>query len=123
MAYHPLNLALRFLLELVALAAMASYGWQMTDSRPLSVLAAVVLPVVAASLWGVFAVPADRSRSGEAPVPVTGPVRLALELAFFGFGVWCLYESGARTLSLVLGAVVLVHYVSSYDRIRWLLGL
>ena len=123
MAYHPLNLALRFLLELAALAAMASYGWQLTDSRPLRLLAAVVIPIIAASLWGIFAVPGDPSRSGQAPVPVKGSVRLGLELVFFGFGVWSLYASGAHMLSLVLGAVVLLHYVASYDRIRWLLGL
>ena len=122
MAYHPLNLALRFLLELAALAAMASYGWQLTDDRPLRMLAAVALPLIAATLWGVFAVPADPSRSGEAPVPVPGSVRLVLELTFFGFATWSLYASRAHTLSLLLGAVVLMHYASSYDRIRWLLG-
>jgi len=121
MAYHPLNMALRFLLELAALAAMASYGWQLTDNRPLRMLAAVALPIIAASLWGIFAVPADPSRSGKAPVPVKGSVRLGLELLFFGFGVWSLYASGAHMLSLVLGAVVLLHCVASYDRIRWLL--
>ena len=123
MAYHPLNLALRLLLELAALAAIASYGWQLTDNRSLNMIAAVALPLIAATLWGVFAVPADPSRSGEAPVAVPGSVRLVLEFAIFGFATWSLYASGAQTLSLVLGAVVLVHYVSSYDRIRWLLGL
>jgi hypothetical protein len=122
-AYHPLNLALRLLLELAALAAIASYGWQLTDNRPLNMVAAVALPLIAATLWGVFAVPADPSRSGEAPVAVPGSVRLVLEFAIFGFATWSLYASGAQTLSLVLGAVVVVHYVSSYDRIRWLLGL
>ena len=121
-AYHPLNLALRLLLELAALAAIASYGWQLTDNRPLGIIAAVALPLIAATLWGVFAVPADLSRSGKAPVAVPGWVRLVLELAIFGFATWSLYES-TQTLSLVLGAIVLVHYLSSYDRIRWLLGL
>ena len=122
MAYHPLNLALRFLLELAALAAMASHGWQLTDNRPLRILAAVAVPLVAASLWGVFAVPEDPSRSGAAPIPVPGVIRLPLELAFFGFAGWSLYASGAQTLGLILGAAVLVHYALSYDRIKWLLG-
>ena len=123
MAYHPLNLLLRFLLELAALAAMTSYGWQLTDNRPLRILAALALPLIAATLWGVFAVPADPSRSGEAPVPVPGSVRLVLELGFFGFATWSLYASRSQTLGLVLATVVVLHYAASYERIRWLLGL
>ncbi len=122
MADHTLNLAFRFLLELAALAAIAWYGWQLTDSRPLRVLGALALPLVAATLWGVFSVPGDPSRSGMAPVPVSGPVRSVLELAIFGFATWSLYASRATTLSLALGTAVLVHYAASYTRVRWLLG-
>lgn len=66
--------------------------------------------------------PEDPSRSGAAPIPVPGVIRLPLELAFFGFAGWSLYASGAQTLGLILGAAVLVHYALSYDRIKWLLG-
>lgn len=123
LAYHPLNLALRFGLELAALAAIAWYGGQMTDDRLGRLVAAVALPLIAATLWGVFTVPADPSRSGKAPVAVPGSVRLLLELALFGFATWSLIASKAQTLGLVLGAIVLLHYVASYDRVRWLLGL
>ena len=123
MAYHPLNLALRFLLELAALAAMASYGWQLTDNGPLRLLAALSIPLIAAAAWGVFAVPGDRSRSGNAPVPIAGFVRLFLELAFFGFAAWSLYASGALAMGSVFAALVILHYAVSYERIRWLLGL
>jgi hypothetical protein len=121
MAYHPLNLAFRFVLELAALAAMASYGWHLTEHTAPRLVAAIGLPLLAAAMWGVFAVPGDRSRSGKAPVAVPGWVRLTLELVFFGFAVWSLYTTGAGTLSLVLGVSVLVHYALSWERIRWLL--
>lgn len=121
MAYHPLNLALRFILELAALAAMAQFGWKMSHGH-MRWAAAIVLPLIAATLWAVFAVPEDPSRSGAAPVPVPGTLRLALELAFFGFATWTLYATKAHTLSAVLGGLALLHYAASHDRLRWLLS-
>ena len=123
LAYHPLNLALRLLLELAALAALASYGWQLSEGRLMRLLGAAALPLIAATLWGVFAVPDDPSRSGEAPVAVPGWIRLTLEFAIFGAAIWSLHASRAQTWSLAMGALVLAHYGISYDRVRWLLGL
>jgi hypothetical protein len=120
MASHPLNLAMRFLLELAALAAFGVWGYRSHQSG-LRTLLAVALPLCAASVWGVFAVPDDPSRSGRAPVPVSGPLRLVLELAFFGLASWALSRAGQPRLALLLGGLCLVHYALSYDRIGWLL--
>ena len=117
MAYHPINLGVRLLLEL---AALAYWGWQQSDGFLRFVLA-IGIPVLAAALWGTFAVPDDRSRSGRAPIPVPGIVRLALELAFFGFAVWALYDAGLVTSSIGTGIIVIIHYIVSYERIGWLL--
>jgi hypothetical protein len=84
-------------------------------------LLAIGGPILAAVLWATFAVPDDPSRSGKAPVPVPGILRLALELAIFAFAAWALYDAGNSLLALILGAVVVVHYALSYDRIGWLL--
>ena len=72
--------------------------------------------------WGAFAVPNDRSRGGAGLVPVPGRVRIALELALFGFAVWALFEVGAAVLGWALGVAVAVHYVVSLDRLVWLIG-
>ena len=69
MGSQPLNLALRFLLELVAWGAVGLWGWSVTDGA-LRYLLAMGLPLLVMALWGIFAVPGDRSRSGRAPVPV-----------------------------------------------------
>jgi hypothetical protein len=120
MGSNPINLAVRFLLELCALAAMAYWGWTQ-HSGWLRFVLAIGLPVLAGGLWGAFAVPNDPSRSGNTPVPVPGWVRLLLELAIFGFGVGALYDASLTLLSLVMGIVVVVHYLLSYDRIAWLI--
>jgi hypothetical protein len=120
MSQNPINLAVRFLLELAALASLAYWGWTRGDGG-WRYLLAIGLPLIAAGLWGTLAVPGDRSRSGGAPVPVSGIVRLILELGLFAFAAWALYDAGQTALSLILAGIVIVHYGASYDRIAWLL--
>jgi len=119
MGSNPLNLAFRFLLEIAAFVAMAYWGWSQHDGV-WRVVFAVGAPLLAAVVWGTFAVPDDPSRSGKAPVPVPGTIRLLLELAIFGFAVWALYDAGQTTIALIYGLLVLFHYLISYDRIAWL---
>jgi hypothetical protein len=117
MANHPLNLGLRFLLELVALFAMGYWGW--TQHAGLArFLWAIGLPLVAAVLWGTFRVP---GHPGPAPVIVPGAVRLLLEAVFFGGAVWSLFASGRENCALVFSASVLIHYLASYDYVIELL--
>jgi len=120
MGSNPINLAFRFLLEVVALLAIGYWGWS-TSEGVLRFVLALGLPIIAAVLWGTFRVPNDASSSGKAPVPIPGFLRLVLELALFAFAVWGLYDAGAVQLSWILGLAVLVHYALSYDRISWLI--
>ncbi|WP_425237747.1 YrdB family protein [Ulvibacterium sp.] len=121
MGSHPANLALRFLLELAALVSVGLWGWRQNETWFRFVLA-IGIPMALAIIWGTFAVPNDPSRSGFAPVPVPGIFRLLIELGFFGFALWALYDMGWSKQSLILAIVVLVHYIFSYDRVLWLLG-
>lgn len=121
MAYHPINLTLRFLLELAALVAVGAWGWQQREDG-LRFALAIGLPLLLAIAWGVFAVPGDPSRSGKAPMPVPGWLRLVFELAFFALAVWALYDLAYILPAWGLGILVALHYLASYDRIRWLLA-
>jgi hypothetical protein len=105
---------------MTALFAMGYWGWQQRVDLA-RYLFAVLVPLVAASLWGIFAVPGDASRSGNAPIPVSGVVRLVIEAAFFTFGVFATYQAVNPMLAVVLAAGVAIHYAISYDRITWLL--
>lgn len=120
MGSNPANLVLRFLLELAALAASGFWGWRQADGA-LGVVLALGIPVIEMILWGTFRVPEDASSSGKAPVPVPGPVRLILELTFFAFAVWALFDIDSTTLGWVMGGAVLAHYLLSYDRVIWLI--
>jgi hypothetical protein len=115
------NAALRFVLELAALAALAYWGWT-THTGLLRVGWAVGLPLVAALVWGLFRVPDDPSHNPEhVPVPVTGVARLLLEVTLFAAALGLLAEVGQETAAAVLSGLVAIHYLLDRDRVRWLL--
>lgn len=116
MSNHPINLAVRFLLELTGLFAMGYWGWTQ-HSGPLRFIWAIGFPLIAAVLWGTFRVPGD---PGKAPVAVPGIVRLMLKLVYFSAGIWAFHAAGREAWALVFGTVTLIHYLISYDRILWL---
>jgi hypothetical protein len=118
---HPLNLAVRFVLELAALFILGLWGWRQGGGG-WRIVMAVGIPLVAAALWGTFAVPGDPSRSGSAPVPVPGLPRLALELGFFVSATLAFYDLGFVVLTTIFGIAIVVHYLLSYDRVFWLLS-
>lgn len=120
MGYHPLNLALRFALEVIALIALGAWGWTQFEGGPRIGLA-IGLPLIAAGIWGTFRTPGDRSSSGGAPVAVPGFLRLLIELTLFGIAAWAVSDVGRSGLALALTAIVILHYALSYDRLAWLL--
>jgi len=74
-----------------------------------------------AIIWGTFRVPNDASASGKAPIPIPGILRLVIELSLFSFAVWGLFQTGKETLGWILGILVVIHYLISYDRCIWLI--
>lgn len=112
MSKNTLNLALRFILELLALAAMGYGAWGIHP------IIGILIPVLAAAAWGTFRVPNDPK---EPPIRVSGIIRLILEIVFFGLAVFLLFYAGESNLALIFGGVVLVHYALSYDRLWWLI--
>jgi hypothetical protein len=56
-AWRWANLTLAFALELGALAAIGLWGWSVGSSTPLRLVLAIGLPVVVATLWGLYAAP------------------------------------------------------------------
>lgn len=120
MGAHPINLALRFLLEILALLAIGMWSYRLVPNGWKYILAALI-PLLVATAWGVFNVPGDPSRSGAAPVIVPGLIRLIIELAIFTFASWALFTTGHTQWSVIFSVIILIHYLISYDRVGWLL--
>jgi len=54
-------------------------------------------------------------------IRVPGVVRLLLEIVFFSAAVGLLFAANQPTTAAIFGIVLLLHYLTSYDRIVWLL--
>lgn len=119
MGSNPINLGIRFILEIVALVSIGAWAKGRFPGA-LGFVLMIVFPLIAAVIWGTFNVSGDPSRSGAAPVPVPGIVRLLIELLILGLGAVALYSFNP-SYGWVFGIFMLVHYLLSYDRIAWLL--
>jgi hypothetical protein len=117
---HPINLTLRFLLELAAIFTYGYWGHSLTESGT-RILLSIILPLLFAVLWGVFAVKGDPSRSGKTVLQTPGIIRLLLELGLFGAAAWMLLDLDHSLFALIFGSAVVIHYFISFDRIAWLL--
>ena len=120
MGNHPVNLALRFVLELIAFFFPGFWIWKtLTEwyKYPLMIL----VPILVAAVWGVFAVPNDPSRSGRTVIAVPGIPRLIIEFLVFAMGIFSILLSGYRSIAWIFAIITLLHYIISYDRIMWLL--
>jgi hypothetical protein len=92
------NLGLKFLLELAAFAAFAYWGANVADGA-LSLVLAIVAPVVAIALWGRLAAP-------RSPRRLPAARRIPFELAVFALAVAGLLWVGVTAAAIVLAALV-----------------
>ncbi len=108
---------LRFALEIIANIAIgrAAFLWRGWPAVAATVTASLLA-------WGVFNVPGDPSRHGHAPVRVPGGVRLAIEAAVFTAGTLGLWRTAQPAWALGFAGVILLHYVATWRRVRWILA-
>jgi hypothetical protein len=97
-----LNLGVRFLLEILALVALAYWGFTAGKGWLLNTLLGLGTPIVAAVIWGIFISP-------NAPFPPARPIRLLLEVLVFGSAAAGLILSGQLLLGLFFAGVVIVN--------------
>jgi len=98
-----LNLAVRFLLELSALAALAYWGFHAT-AGPWRYVVAVVAPLTFAAAWGLFASPKARFKR-----KLGG--QLAIEAVLFGIVTVALVAAGRAGLAVAFAAAAFVNRI------------
>ena len=121
MTLTSINLVLRFILEVCALTAFVCWGWAQGESLLAKLVLAALMPALFAGIWGIFAVPNDPSRSGAAPIPIAGTARLLLELGMFAIASLCMLSLQYGYLALAFDIAIVLHYITYYERILWLL--
>jgi hypothetical protein len=103
-AVKAANLALRFLLELCALAAVAYWGAQVSSSTAVNIVVAVAAPLVLATLWGLFLAPKASRR-------VELPGRWPFELAVLAAAVVALVAAGSPLPAVLLAVIAVLNAV------------
>jgi Protein of unknown function (DUF2568) len=119
MSRTNLQLLLRFTLELIALFAYGSWGWSLDDGFMRHIYAGAI-PAVVMAIWGVFNVPGDPSRSGNAPVRIDGGLRFVLEIAMFTGAGYAIYVTGHGRFAALFLIITSVHYMMTWSRVKWL---
>jgi len=114
------GLGLHFFLELAALGALATWGFQTHTIWWQKLIFGIGLPLLAAAAWGIFRVPND---PGKATVEIPGWLRLLLEFSVMIGAALALYASGHTMLMWAFGAAVVVDYLIMADRVLRLLHL
>jgi hypothetical protein len=97
-----INLALRFLLELCGLAALAYWGYQTGNSNAASVVLAVLAPLVMIVVWGAFVAPRAR-------VAVPKLAKAVLGLAILLLTALALADAGRPALAIAFGIVATIN--------------
>lgn len=107
---HVINEGLAFLLEVVALAVLAWWGWQTVETTAVRLLLAVAAPTVAAVLWGLFAAP-------KARIPVHLAGVLTVKVLVFGAAAAALHTMGLHAWATAFAVVVAANTVlATLDR-------
>ena len=114
-------LAVRFLLEIIAVGSIGFAGWRIGDGEISGGILAALFVIIAATVWGTFSVPDDPTRNPKPVIAVPGWLRILVELTVFGVAAWSLWVFASRAASesflTLLGIVTLV----GWDRIWWLI--
>lgn len=106
-----LNLGLKFLLEVAALAGFAYWGAD-TGEMPLSLFLAIAAPLVAIVLWGLFAAPKSARR-----LPLQS--RVPFEVTFFAAAVFALLAAGAPGAAAIMAALVVLNVALLTAFVQW----
>ncbi|MEX0812674.1 MAG: YrdB family protein [Chitinophagales bacterium] len=121
MSAQQFNLYLRLILKILALFAMAYWAWQVDVEYIPAVLRVFTVLIIALIVWGAFTVSYDPFKTAKPVFSIGGVARIFIELFYFGFAIFCLYDSGLFRWSWVYSNLVLLHFAFSHQRMATLL--
>jgi len=96
-----LNLAFRFILELLALVALFLWGTSVSDDLPIQLIVGLGMPLLVMVLWGLFVAPKASRRLRD-------PLRLALELLIFAIAAAAFGLAIGPVVAVMFGAAVVI---------------
>jgi hypothetical protein len=102
-----LNAALRFILELAGVAALAIWGWTVGDGSPLRIVLAVGAPLLLIVAWAMLIAPRSRSPLDQRTRFVVGSGLLLVAAA-------ALWVAGSTAVAAAFAILVVVNTVLAF---------
>ena len=99
-----LNLAFRFILELLALVALFLWGTSVSDDLVIQLVVGLGVPALVMVLWSLFVAPRASRRLPD-------PSRLALELLIFAIAALAFGLTGGLVVAMMFGMAVVISLV------------
>ncbi len=95
----------RFILELLAIAAVSWWGFQLDASSTTRILAGLLAPIALIAVWATFVSPRPR-------VVVSPTIRLAIELGIWVLAVLAILDVPAVPVAIVFAALVVIDLIA-----------
>lgn len=104
-----INLAVRFILELIILFSLGYWGFSHGSGIILKIILGVGLPLIAAFIWG-------KTISPKATFNLSLLWTLVIEAVIFTSAIYCLVQLGYQWFAVVFGLIALIN---RFVIIRW----
>lgn len=108
---------LQFVMELASLLGIGLLGWHLGNKGVLGAILAIAFILITGGVWGRFRTPGFVPTGREPAQPVSGPVRIALELAVYAVGIFGIWWSGREETAYIVIAVMVLTLAVSYKRL------
>lgn len=108
---------LQFIMELASLLGIGLIGWHLGNKGILGAILAIAFILLTGAIWGRFRTPGFVPTGREPAQPVSGPVRIALELAVYVIGIFGIWWSGREVTAYIVIAVMALTLAISYKRL------
>lgn len=99
-----INLTAAFLLEIAMLASFGYFGYKYPENNVLKYVLMIILPLVATTLWGIFAAPKSQRRLPKVQ-------RRLFALTIFGASVFLLNQTGKTALAAAFSICIIINQV------------
>ena len=100
------NLALRALMEMGIVLALAYWGYQIGNNLGTKILFGIIAPLIGFGIWGTI----DFHQAGN----MAESLRLVEELVISGLAALALYVAGQHALGWTLGLLSIVYHMLVY---------
>lgn len=109
--------AAQFAMELASLMGIGLIGWHLGNKGILGAVLAVAFILLTGVVWGRFRTPGFVPTGREPQNPVSGPVRIAIELVVYLIGIFGIWWSGREQTAYIVIGIMILTLIISYKRL------